>query len=422
MDGSMGIRTLVIDCFPAIEKSGNADVDKRARVGAWARIRRLFQEYRCAVRKAGAAIDMAVSAGAQIRERKGKIELKPMRDEAKKILALAFGFDKEVKSFGRELFPTLKEMLPSFCGATQDCAFNQIIDAWRSKDPSATSCTREFLTLQGDRKAPAFFNATIGIRKGSVDFGAHKIGLRILADGEALELALGTLDGGRWSIWRRIVSGEIECCDPVRMQYRNDRLTLLVPYKVREERAELDEGRCLEVCPTDRAGEDLVLRIREGHATQVDGRKSEALDATAMIASLDRISAQFAGLEAQRRACGSRSERHRGSGHGKAWRSCVERGNGLAMHRKNVLRSWVHVWSHRVVETAVRWRCGRILLFVPRDSFLRGRSFPWADLVLKLQYKARSVGIVFEKGGEENGAGIGEIVGVNGAGIERSAV
>ena len=185
------------------------------------------------------------------------------------------------------------------------------------------------------------------------------------------------IDKSRWSIWTRIVSGNLKI-GTISLNERDGKLKLSIPYYV-EPRGTLDDSRTLEVAFNSEQDEFIKCIIREGQkGFSVDLARREKLSCLEALASLDRLSAQRDKHDKRRRSCGNK---------GKAYRSATEKLGRITKQRTNTTEYWNHLWSKIVTKIAERWDCGKIQVFdIPKDLF--GRSWPWASFVSKLQYKA----------------------------------
>jgi hypothetical protein len=353
----------------------------------WPKVRALFEEYRTALRKAFCMHGLTECAGAEILEKKGHKQLKPTA-ASKAVRSELFGGAGK----NRELFPWLKAQLPTFNATIHDCAMGQVLDVWKSHDPSLTKATRGWLVMQGERMLPRMARADLRVRRDYVSMEPHAVGLRLFADKErdTLRLKVRTLDGGRYGIYKRLATGALRCGDPVRFGLRDNDLYLYLPYAVEAEARELDPARVLEVAFGDDLDHAISMRLRAGHASPLDDLRTYHVDAAGAWAFILRHNARRECLDRERRAAGRRG--NQGIGNDAAYASATRRLDRLTLGRENALKTWNHTWTARIVKQAERWKCGAIEVFGPPEGLLT-ESWPWADWRGKLAYKAKAMGI-----------------------------
>jgi len=354
----------------------------------WKTIRELFAEYRCALRKAAMMHGMTEIAGAEIKTNKrGETTLKPSKT-AGEIRTALFGSDKKK----RELYPWLKENLPSFSGTTHDCAMSQINDAWKSHDPSIPKATYGYLLMQGERGYKRMSHADIPVRAKQLVAEGHSISLKVFAErGKTMDLKLGTVDPMAWRRWQALLAHPERMGDPVRLNLRDGKnpLRLCIPYREEPKQSVLQECRSIEVAFGETPERAMVLTLREGHETIIDEKRNYKIDATGAIAQLIRHNTRKARLEKERAACGRRG--NQGIGNDKAYRATTRRLDRLSKAIAGTKANWNHTFTARIVKQAERWKCATIVVVGPPED-LCGESWPWADFRAKLQYKAGAIG------------------------------
>lgn len=190
------------------------------------------------------------------------------------------------------------------------------------------------------------------------------------------------LDGGdksKKTIFRRIVDGEYkQGAMQIVYNKRKKKWFCVVSFTFTPEKEsrELDENRAMGVLFG--TGEYAVF------ATYSFGRKRYTLPIGEVLAAEKKIHA----ITERRKEI----QRHAGiRGHGRDRK--LKGTEALAGRAANIRDTINHKYSRRVVDAAVANRCGVIRIRKPDTAV---NSWPWADLVEKIRYKAEEKGIAVE--------------------------
>lgn len=368
------------------------------RDAAYRRLRDDLKLYRHLCRKYYGVYMFAAAAGAKVSEHEKKgLQIKDDSAETKKILADAFEMRKEdgefFKAKGYEFYKDLRSQTKDTYLAEFACYVIQTIGStWKAKDPEFTRAGRGWLNLQSARDPARFNHVPLPIhpKRVSLSDNARTISLHYRTAGPTL-FRLVKMDGGRWHTWKQIATGEW----PAKTAYlheRDGRFFIRVSYQRTVEKVELDKARSLSVEFTENEKEFCVCWLHEGKKTATDDMRNEKFSATAALAELDRIFASSAWADECRKACGNR--RH---GNAKALRKEKEIQERLTARRTGLVKNWNHCWSKRIVETAVRFRAGKILVVGLPSKILFGRPWNWGQFEIGIKYKSELRGIEVEK-------------------------
>jgi hypothetical protein len=312
-----------------------------------------------------------------------------------------------------------------------DGIIGSVSDWYFSKD-GEFKASKGYLMLNGARRPPDFSSPIVDVRsKGEkqhffVDPGnPHRVTWvlrnRLRAESfSAIELRIGRMDAWSWSIWKKIVSGELPMCDPVylylrrikpdRQKYngpesqpadqssapkrkcgsRRWRLSGAIPFKMQVSDKLADPDRLMEVyCSEDQEpGNFFQLRISyrtKGRPRLTDIKRLRQLDVGAALVILDQNSCRREALETGMRRCALPKVRQ----------AYLERSDRLAKARTKSCRYFNHGWTRAILNNAQSWRCGHIVVYGVPDS-LMGRSWPWHEFKNLLGYKAKESGIKVE--------------------------
>lgn len=189
------------------------------------------------------------------------------------------------------------------------------------------------------------------------------------------------LDGGdksKKTIFRRIMDGEYkQGAMQIVYNKRRKKWFCVVPFTFTPEKAvrELDANRSMGVLFG--TGEYAV------YATYNFGRKRYTLPIGEVIAADKKIHAITERRKEIQRHAGAR-------GHGRGRK--LKGTEGLTGRPASIRDSINHKYSRRIVDVAVANRCGVIRVRKPDTS----ATWPWADLIEKIKYKAEEKGIAVE--------------------------
>lgn len=180
-----------------------------------------IRRYRAACRKMFSLLGLSQTAGANLDEN-GRI--KPKTDQAKIIAACSLGTATSEVSYGKkgegnnylvkigkisnyEMRPWFfEELYPTARGFVFDSARQDITVAWNALDPEITKATRGWLTMQGERGFAQFRRRGIGLPATTAKPELHNHTLSLDWDRNlgSIDFKLDNLDGGRYTVWKRL--------------------------------------------------------------------------------------------------------------------------------------------------------------------------------------------------------------------------
>jgi len=332
------------------------------------RLNNAMTAYRGALRQAAAMLEIASSAGAEIKPSKTG-ELMIIEDFAKTNAMLSEVFGKTGKALGYPMRAWLVEKM-GLRSEWADSALRDLAVRWMAKDPEMTKLRRNFLVLNGKRKPPLFRFQSFPIRARSAELSDHAINFDLGGEFGEITLKIGTLDPGARRVWKLIVDGEYHGGDMKLVKRRNGGWRLVCPYERMEAPDATTKEAVLEVEVTPECVKAGSLELRFDP----------------ILPWLDRLALRQKDLEAERDNC---------QGFRKARAAIVARCNRLTETRDNGVRTWNHVWAKRIVDHARARACGTICLKEPKEEGLSGRPWQWADLKSKIGYKAKLQGLGF---------------------------
>ena len=346
---------------------------------------------RASAQKLYAALFAAQAAGAAIQWGE-HLSVKPDNKAAATILEAAFG-----KAGKTPIYPARQWFLDHLAGWSDGAAHEDarmysfvwdelranVESRWKAKDPEFTKANRGYLSLNGVRRLAVFAGLGIGFPAASARPRLESHSATLTWDREIgpVALDLGTMDPGRWFVWRRIVSGEW-AHGTCRLTERDGKLKLIVSYKRPVEAVTLDPTRTLTV----RLGVDADRLQLAGP----DGAKTSDYIILAEAADwLRRLAAQSQAWEARRAACGSP---RREWGEPRRWRGIQGHLDRITLCREQGQQGRNHAWARRVAAMAKRWECGTVVLVMPDNSTLAGMPWQWARFASACDYKLKLIG------------------------------
>lgn len=333
-------------------------------------------------------------------------KLKLSRERARAMQAELYGLNSRAKP---SLRSAVKGLLPADWDSSMADSLLRDVDSVLNSKDQRRNCRRRTIAASGSRGAPAFDRRGLNCRNRLVEVIDHGVRLSWSKALGAVEFLTGTMDPGRWAVWRKLVSGEYK----VGAAYLNERdgdLRLGISYSHPVEKApDLDPGRVLEIAHDDSMpGKFLSVRLVEGERTFTDLVAHNELNALAALDKIDEFAARDEKLKGLRAACGSKRG---GSGLGSAAEHYDEVRHRLSRQREKVIENWNHTWTRQLVVLALRQRAGTVRLMDWPAGTLFARPWQCSQFASFLGYKCceRSIALKVEKSPKvEIGAAAGQ--------------
>lgn len=365
----------------------------------WPRLRAMVNLYRHLARQYAAVLEMVAEAGADITEKDGELKIVPNKDKAAELLKLTFGTTAGDKPAIRAwLAGQVNGRLP---GNSVDQIMRTVAATWTSKD-AVIPATRNYLVLNGARRRPLLDRIPLELRWKNhrelvVDTNGHD--MHINCGDEVIDVKTHDVDRARWITWNKILTGEYQKGDSVKVYMDDGYLTLRVSYGFNIAATKPDPKRVLAVSFTvdldEKAVEEFIsFKVDEGQGEGfVDLARYLKLSASGALDCVDANATRADQVEKKINSCGWSSERRHGSGNPRALEHYRKQRSGLKENRLNQTATWNHFWTHRVLKVAEQWRCGTVRVYSLPEEGLFGRPWPWSDFKHDLEYKLEAARI-----------------------------
>lgn len=328
-----------------------------------------------------AVLFAAHAAGAEIISSDDGIKCTPNNDRARAILGSLFNRgdkpDKAPVYAAREY--ALADLIPDHRAFVWDELRAFAWQRWTAKDPEFGRAGRGWLALQNVRGLAMFQGIGIGFPKATAKpvLTAERITLNWHREIGPIEFHVSKLDGGRWTNWRKIVSGEWPHGTTI-LNERDGQLRATISYRLPMESVTVDAERCAVVIVD---GERMLITGPDGETDEIGMRE--------VIDWLVGLAIQRNKWE-RRRACTGSPKKPWGEP--RRFRAIAEHQRRVTNTRENGQSHRSHAWSKRIVARAVGWRCGMVRFVSPEKSELAGMPFAWSGFADKLRYKLEFVG------------------------------
>jgi transposase len=340
--------------------------------------------YRALCRKAFTACAMAEMAGASISVKDDDLVVSPNGEASKNILKEAFG--KDGKSHLYQLRTWIKsEEAPSLMSFVWDSLRKDVSSLWLARDPKIKA-TRGWLVLQGARGMALFQRRGIAFpSQQNPKLNQHNLTLKWDSVIGPVEFSLKKLDGGRYHVWKGLRDSLPDWkLNTLYLSEFNGKIFVTISYDCPIIKKDLDKSNVMEVV----FSEDKENFITMKGPSNFDG---ELISAEEAMGILEQIKIRHDRWEKRRIAIGNP---RRTWGSKKIWRATQEVVTKNSEHRTAVVQTRNHLWTRRIVDTAIRWNCGTIAIEkMPEGLF--GEPWQWAQFKTFLKYKAEEIGVEF---------------------------
>jgi transposase len=340
--------------------------------------------YRALCRKVFTACAMAEMAGASITIENDNLIISPNKDGAKNILKEVF--ENDGKSHLYQLRTWIRtEEAPSLMSFAWDSLRKDVSSLWLARDPKIKA-TRGWLILQGARGIALFQRRGIAFPSQQKPFfEQHKLTLKWDNVIGPIEFGLKKLDGGRYHVWKglrdnlpgwKLNTLYLSECD--------GKIFVVISYDCPVVKKDLNKDNTIEVAFTEEKDSFITLK-------GPDNFDGELISAEEAVGILEQIKIRHDRWNKRRMAIGNP---RRTWGSKKIWRATQEVISKNSEHRTTVVQARNHLWTRRIVDTAIRWNCGTVLINKMPES-LFGEPWQWAQFKTFLKYKTEEIGIAF---------------------------
>jgi hypothetical protein len=337
--------------------------------------------YRALCRKAFTACAMAEIAGSTISIKDDNLLISPNNDAAKNILKDTFG--KDGKGHLYQLRTWIRsEEAPSLMSFVWDSLRKDVSSLWTSRDPKIKA-TRGWLVLQGGRGIALFQRRGIGFpSQQNPKLDQHNLTLKWDNSIGPVEFNLKKLDGGRYHIWKGLRDKLPDWkLNTLYLSEQDGKIFVTISYDCPILKKSLIKENIMEITFT----EDKDSFITMKGPGNLEG---DIISAEETLGILEQIKIRHDRWEKRRMAIGNP---RRAWGSKKIWRATQEVITRNSAHRINVIQTRNHLWTRRIVDTAVRWNCGTIAIEkMPENMF--GEPWQWAQFKTFLKYKIEEIG------------------------------
>ena len=363
-----------------------------------------IRRYRAGCRELYAALLLGQIAGAEILATDDSIHLKPSSDAAKLALAAAVGAARitkgeKVRGQGQEYSVRVgsglayelrawwfEQLYPDSLSFVWDSARRDVTVVWKAGDPEHPQASRGWLAMQGARGVAQFQRRGIGfpVATARPKLAAHMLTLKWDKVIGEIDFRIGTLDPGRWRVWKSLYEGAGHWkLGTVFLNERDGQLRATLSYSYPALAAAVDPAR--ELCATFGAAAETFLML-----SGPDGGEPVTLSAEGALGGLNEVLARKIRMEARKASCGNPN---RPWGDRPLYRHQQELLSETTRHRAALETDWNHAWTRRIVDRARSLCCGRLVL-APLPADLFGHPWAWSSFMEKVLYKAQEAGIV----------------------------
>jgi len=334
--------------------------------------------YRAACRKAYSACSNAEMAGAEIICNDNDIKIKPNNESAKQILELAFGVTGkahlyQVRIWIRDLHPTWMSIVP------ESIHRDIVSPRWRAKDPEFPKATRGYLTLNGARAHASFMRVGIYFKNTVPKIRADRrcISLKWDYDIGEVDFNIPKLDGSRYGIWKNLCEQK-EGWKPGGMflSEKDGKLFLVLSFECPDPIADIDKEKTLTVTINKEEPENYITSSCENKRFTSD--KISVLDAVNWLDKLNIVREKYL---KQLAAAGINKRRN------KHHKIVAKKMETQSTKRTNGQKSFNHLWTRRIIQHAVRTKCGTIVLSGLPEKEMLGHPWGWYQFREMLKYK-----------------------------------
>jgi IS605 OrfB family transposase len=271
-------------------------------------------------------------------------------------------------------------------------------------DPSGKTTSANFKWLDGKGSFSRSFSLSWDNAIGRIPFMIA--GKRTKSENGNISYGL---DPQQIMILKQIQSGKFTMCTSNLMEYDGEFTFLLAYHFIPQQKQDLDPKRVLELAwnPEECDPKHLfTISLKQGLEREVDRRLNDYLDASAVVPQLFSLRAQRNKLLGCLRACGSRFARTPEQGSPPSREHFSKRLDALSERRNNFVKHWNHRWTAQVIQIAIQWNCGTIMVMnlpsckpknqpqtSPETIGIINQAWQWSDFKFKLDYKAQEKGI-----------------------------
>jgi len=311
-----------------------------------------------------------------------------IKDRSQQELLAKF-FGKEGKRSMYAFKPYIKEIAPTWLSRVSDDLRTTLSKRWIGKDPEINASSG-FLTLQGVRRPAVFPNLGISINNSgyTIDPENRCINIKWDYDIGTINFKIpGKLDRSRYYIWKQLSTGADGWkMGTIYISEKDNKIFLVITYSKPDLPTELDPKKTLEVSFNEDSEEFFITM---NAPKMFDSCMLSASEAVGWLSELRSLQDKY---EMRKKATGNvkRPESFK-----KGYRGIQNRVHKLTIRRANGVQTRNHNWSKRIITTAERFRCGKIIIkdYPIQKDDLFGHPWAWYQLQTYLKYKAKTRGI-----------------------------
>ena len=339
--------------------------------------------YRAACRKAYTACSNAEMAGAEIIMGDDDIQIKPNSDNAKQILELAFGVTGKAHLY--QLRVWIRDLHPTWMSIVPESIHRDIVSPrWRAKDPEFPKATRGYLTLNGARAHASFMRVGIYFKNTVPKISADKrcVSLKWDYDIGEVDFRIPKLDGSRYGIWKSLCEQK-EGWKPGGMflSEKDNKIFLVLSFECPDPVSEIDVEKVLSVTINEGEPENYITASCENK--RFSSERVSILDAVNWLDRLNIIREKY-----QKQLAAAKTGRKHNGG----YKIVASKLNTQSEKRSNGQKSFNHLWTRRIIQHAIRTKCGTIVLSGLPEKELSGHPWGWYQFKEMLKYKITELG------------------------------
>jgi transposase len=342
-----------------------------------------IKRYRYACNKVNAVCYLAEIAGATIKEGDNGFSIKPgASNAAKNILAETFGIhDKKAHLYETRLW--IRSLNPTWLSIVPEAIHIDVSNVWKAKDPEFVKASRGYLQIQGARRLTKFDGIGISIKNTVPKLKDHSVFVKWDSVMGEVELRLGKLDGSRYHIWNSL-RDKVEGwkLGSMRLTERDGFLKLIVSYTLPDLPKAVDVDKAMYVEFGETPENFITMHTDKNY-------ESDVISIAGTIEWVKQLEAIRIKYEAERKSYG----RNKGQwGNRNGWKAVIKKSEALTLRRTNGEKDHNHCWTKRIVQNAIRWNAGAVVVVnMPERTML---DYPWSWYQFKqmLKYKIEEIG------------------------------
>lgn len=342
--------------------------------------------HRAIVRKIYTTYTIAAMAGSEFKWEKDKFTVEQKGTE--KILEHLFNGKKDDNPPMYQIRPWVREELaPTWFSHTWDSARTCAVKSWTAKDPEITNVSRGWLVTQGARQIARFnhIGIELPVMSSRPQLQGHSLILKWDKEIGPVEFRVGRLEGSRFQVWEALRDKrEGWILGTIFLNEHEGKIKATITYTKPLKSADVDPSQVLDVEFTDDPANFITCY------TKSNVFKADKISVEEAVGWLQAVQISSQKQSAERKAVGNPYKRW---GSKKLWKGSIQRLKRVTLRRTNGQQTRSHLWTRRIVEHALRARCGVIHVLNMPEKTLFGHPWAWSQFQNFLDYKAAEQGI-----------------------------